>query len=73
LELRQIKIIAKIIFFYVTNEDMSSLLTIPCLDLIVWCQGYNYNDNITTFNITNFTKMIDGNVSFILNTLNYLL
>jgi NAD(P)-dependent dehydrogenase (short-subunit alcohol dehydrogenase family) len=59
--------------FYVTNEDMTSLVSIPCIDIVVWAQGHNYNDNITTFNVTNFTKMIDGNVTFILNTLNYLL
>lgn len=59
--------------FYVTTDDTSSLLNISSIDVIVWAQGYNYNDNITSFNITDFTKMIDGNVTFILNTLNYLL
>ena len=33
----------------------------------------NFNDTIDTFNYDNFNKIIEGNVSFILNTLHYLL
>jgi NAD(P)-dependent dehydrogenase (short-subunit alcohol dehydrogenase family) len=43
------------------------------IDIVVWAQGHNFNDNIDTLNITNFEKMINGNVGFILTTLNFLL
>jgi NAD(P)-dependent dehydrogenase (short-subunit alcohol dehydrogenase family) len=33
----------------------------------------NFNDTIDTFNYDNFNKILEGNVSFILNTLHYLL
>ena len=49
------------------------MLPIKNIDIIVWCQGHNFNDNIETFEISKFQKIIDGNVSFILATLNYLL
>lgn len=58
---------------YVTTENLDNLLLIKNIDIIVWAQGYNFNDNIETFEITKFQKIIDGNVSFILATLNYLL
>ena len=65
------KITEKLLF--VTNNDMNNLLSLPYIDVIVWGQGHNFNDNISTFNNTNFTTMLEGNVTFILNTLNYLL
>jgi len=57
----------------VTNNDMSNLLHIPKVDVVIWCQGHNFNDNIDTFNLSDFSKMIEVNVTFILQTLNYLL
>jgi len=58
---------------YVTNNFLENLLQIENIDIVVWAQGHNFNDNIDTLNITNFEKMIDGNVGFILTTLNFLL
>jgi NAD(P)-dependent dehydrogenase (short-subunit alcohol dehydrogenase family) len=39
----------------------------------VWANGANCNDNINTYNEQVFDGIIDANVSFILNTLNFLL
>jgi len=58
---------------FVTNTILDNLKNICNIDIIIWAQGYNFNDNIYNFNCENFYKMIDGNVSFILNTSNYLL
>jgi len=58
---------------YVTNNFLENLLQIENIDIVVWAQGHNFNDNIDTLNITNFEKMINGNVGFILTTLNFLL
>jgi hypothetical protein len=58
---------------YVTNENYINLKDIHSVDIVIWAHGYNFSDNITNFNITNFNTMIDANVSFILNTLHYLL
>ena len=58
---------------HVTSQQMEKLKNIPKVDIIVWAQGYNFNDNIITFDSTNFHNMMEGNVDFILNTLNYLL
>jgi NAD(P)-dependent dehydrogenase (short-subunit alcohol dehydrogenase family) len=58
---------------YVNNDNLESLNTIENIDTIVWAQGYNFSDNILTFDNNNFDKIIDANVTFILKTLNYLL
>jgi len=58
---------------YVTNHCLENLLKIENVDIVVWAQGHNFNDNIETLNISNFEKMIDGNVNFILITLHFLL
>lgn len=58
---------------YVTNDYLNNLQTIPDINMIIWAHGSNCSDNITTFNCDTFDKMIDANVKFILNTLNYLL
>lgn len=58
---------------YVNNDNLESLNTIENIDTIVWAQGYNFSDNILTFDNNNFNKIIDANVTFILKTLNYLL
>jgi NAD(P)-dependent dehydrogenase (short-subunit alcohol dehydrogenase family) len=58
---------------YITNEHLENLLKIEKVHAVIWAQGYNFNDNIETFNINNFQKIMDGNVNFILTTLNYLL
>lgn len=58
---------------YVANNFLENLLHIENIDIVIWAQGHNFNDNINSFNINNFEQMIDGNVSFILTTLNFLL
>ena len=58
---------------FVDNENLENLNKIENINIIVWAHGYNFNDNILTFNYNDFNKIIDINVSFILNTLNFLL
>jgi len=58
---------------YVANNFLENLLHIENVDIVIWAQGHNFNDNINSFNKNNFEQMIDGNVSFILTTLNFLL
>lgn len=58
---------------YVENNYLDNLKNINNIDIIVWAHGYNYNDNIETFTEENFDKMISGNITFIVKTLNYLL
>jgi hypothetical protein len=58
---------------YVANNSLEKLLHIKDIDIVIWAQGHNFNDNIDSFNKNNFEQMIDGNVSFILYTLNFLL
>ena len=52
---------------------LDSLNTINNIDIIIWSQGHNFNDNIFDFNYNNFDTIIDVNVKFILVTLNKLL
>jgi len=54
-------------------NNLLNLLTIENLDIIVWAQGYNLNDNINNFDADNFDTMMKANVKFILITLNFLL
>jgi NAD(P)-dependent dehydrogenase (short-subunit alcohol dehydrogenase family) len=60
---------------YVDNNNLDNLKNknIDKISIIVWAHGHNFNDNINDFIYNNFSNMIEGNVSFILNTLNYLL
>ena len=57
----------------VDTNNLNNLLNIENIDIIVWAQGYNFNDNINNFDENNFDKMISANVKFILLTLNFLL
>jgi NAD(P)-dependent dehydrogenase (short-subunit alcohol dehydrogenase family) len=58
---------------YVNLDNMNNLNTIENVDIVIWAQGHNFNDNIFNFDETNFDKIIDGNVKFILVTLKSLL
>ena len=58
---------------YVDMNNLLNLLTIEPLDIIVWAQGHNFNDNINNFNAENFDTMMNSNVKFILVTMKYLL
>lgn len=57
----------------VTNTLLDNLKNICNVNIVIWSQGYNFNDNIYNFDCDNFYKIMDGNVSFILNSCNYLL
>jgi len=54
------------------NLSLCSLINEP-INSIVWAQGQNLTDNIYSFDIDNFRKVFDSNVSFILLTLKHLL
>jgi len=58
---------------YVTNDILDNLNPIDNIDIIIWAHGHNFNDNIENFNYDNFKIMVDGNISFILNTLQFLI
>ena len=58
---------------YVTSNFLDNLKLVDDIDIVIWSQGYNFNDNIENFSTVNFQKIMDGNVCFILNTMNYLL
>ena len=58
---------------FVTNDILENLLLVENIDIVVWCQGYNYNDNIENFNKNKFQTIMDANVCFVLTTLNFLI
>jgi len=58
---------------YVDTNNLLNLLNVENLDIIVWAQGYNFNDNINNFDAENFDNMMNANVKFILVTMNFLL
>lgn len=57
----------------VTKNNLDSLKKIPNVNIIIWAHGCNVNDNINDFDLEKFNELIEGNVSFILNTLHFLL
>lgn len=57
----------------VTTDNQESLKNISNVNIVIWAQGCNYNDNINNFNHENFNNLMDGNVIFVLKTLNTLL
>jgi hypothetical protein len=58
---------------YITNNELENLNKAKNIHMVVWAQGFNYNDTILTFDHPKFLQMVEGNISFILNTMNYLL
>ncbi len=60
-------------YLFVNNDNLDKLSEINNLDIIIWCQGYNFNDNIFNFNEDEYLKIMNINVLFIIKTLNYLL
>jgi NAD(P)-dependent dehydrogenase (short-subunit alcohol dehydrogenase family) len=58
---------------YITNDYLDNLLLVNNIDIVIWAQGHNFNDNIELFDINNFQNMMNGNVNFVLLTLNFLL
>jgi NAD(P)-dependent dehydrogenase (short-subunit alcohol dehydrogenase family) len=57
----------------VKNDNFESLKTIDTVDIIIWASGDNCNDNINTYDEAIFNRIMDANVTFILNTLHCLL
>jgi hypothetical protein len=57
----------------VANDNLEALHLIDEIDIVVWANGANCNDNINTYKASVFHDIIDANVSFILNTLKFLL
>ena len=57
----------------VTSNNVDSLKNISKVNIVIWAQGCNFNDNINNFNHENFNNLMDGKVTFVLNTLNTLL
>jgi NAD(P)-dependent dehydrogenase (short-subunit alcohol dehydrogenase family) len=60
-------------FIFVTTNELENLKNIPNVDIVIWAQGCNFNDNIFEFDTKNYNNLMDGNVIFILDTLNTLL
>ena len=58
---------------FVDNKNYKNLETIENLDIIIWCQGYNINDNINTYNNMEFNNSFNINVLFIVDSLNILI
>jgi len=57
----------------VKNDNFESLKTIDTVDIIIWASGDNCNDNVNTYDEAIFNRIMDANVTFILNTLHCLL
>ena len=60
-------------YIYVDNDNLNNLLDLQEIDIIVWCQGYNFNDNVFSFSEENYHSLMNANVLFIIKTLNFLL
>jgi 3-oxoacyl-[acyl-carrier protein] reductase len=60
-------------FIFVSNEHLDLLENIENVDIVIWAQGYNFNDNINSFNEDEYLKIMNVNVLFILKTMNFLL
>jgi 3-oxoacyl-[acyl-carrier protein] reductase len=60
-------------FIFVSNENLDLLEKIENVDIVIWAQGYNFNDNIHSFNEDEYLKIMNINVLFILKTMNYLM
>lgn len=54
-------------------ESLDQLDELPQLDAVVWAQGTNANDSILNVNLDTYKKVMDGNVLFVVATLERLL
>lgn len=57
----------------VKNDILDNLKNINPVDIVIWANGDNCNDNINEFDEQIFNRIIGANVTFILNTMHYLL
>jgi NAD(P)-dependent dehydrogenase (short-subunit alcohol dehydrogenase family) len=55
------------------EADLEHLKSTPGFDVVVWAQGVNRNDSIRTVKKEDFEEVVNGNLSFIVYTLNSLL
>ena len=55
------------------KDHLDNLQNIGNINVAIWAHGYNFNDTIETFDENKFDTMIGANVTFILNTLHFLL
>jgi len=58
---------------FIDLNNLNNLLNIENIDIIIWAQGHNFNDNVNNFNLENFNHIINANVNFILVTMSFLL
>jgi len=61
----------KIIF--VDKDNMDSLISMDKVNIVVYANGLNCNDNINNYENNNFINIMNANVIFILDTLKLLL
>ena len=45
----------------ISKNSLIKLLKEGPFDAVCWCQGINYNDNITNFNINKFGEIVKAN------------
>ena len=57
----------------VKNDNLDNLIVVDPFDIVIWANGEKCNDNINTYDESIFGKIIDANVTFILNTLHCLM
>ena len=60
-------------YINVSLDNLDNLKNLNNIDIIVWCHGYNFNDNIYEFNEEEYMKIMNTNILFIIKTLNFLL
>jgi NAD(P)-dependent dehydrogenase (short-subunit alcohol dehydrogenase family) len=53
--------------------DAASFSSLPDLDAVVWAQGLNCSDSVTTFDPADLQRLLQGNVLFIASSLQALL
>lgn len=53
--------------------DAASFSSLPDLDAVVWAQGLNCSDSVTTFDAADLQRLLQGNVQFIASSLQALL
>ena len=61
-------------FILVNSDNLYPLLQFQDkISGIVFCQGYNFNDTLETFDFEKYRKIMDGNLEYILKVCSFLL
>ena len=55
------------------NETLNNLKSLNNINVVVWCQGFNINNNIKNINLQEHNDIMNCNCNFIILVLNYLL